>query len=69
MFEREFYCDTCEGVQQFEAPPCPDGHGSGCPELACVGCGAAVLIATFTFPAPTLDRRRGRAVISHRRAA
>ncbi|MFJ8687132.1 hypothetical protein [Micromonospora wenchangensis] len=59
MSDREFYCDTCEGVQPFEAPPCPDGHGVDCPELLCTGCGAAVLIATFAFqPAHLADRRR-----------
>ncbi|MEU7615979.1 hypothetical protein AB0M91_07405 [Micromonospora rifamycinica] len=59
MSDRELYCDTCEGVQPFEAPPCPDGHGVDCPELACTGCGAAVLIATFAFqPTRLADRRR-----------
>ncbi|KWV29411.1 hypothetical protein [Micromonospora rifamycinica] len=59
MSDREFYCDTCESVQLFEVPPCPDGHGTDCPELACTGCGAAVLIATFAFqPTRLADRRR-----------
>ncbi|MEV0940579.1 hypothetical protein [Micromonospora wenchangensis] len=59
MSDRELYCDTCGGVQPFETPPCADGHGVDCPELLCTGCGAAVLIATFTFqPARLADRRR-----------
>ncbi|MFY1681245.1 hypothetical protein [Micromonospora sp.] len=59
MSDRELYCDTCEGVQPFEAPPCADGHGADCPELLCTGCGAAVLIATFAFqPTRLADRRR-----------
>ncbi|MEU1603422.1 hypothetical protein [Micromonospora matsumotoense] len=59
MSDRELYCDTCEGVQPFEAPPCPDGHGVDCPELLCTGCGGAVLIATFAFQAIRLaDHRR-----------
>ncbi|MEU4778821.1 hypothetical protein [Micromonospora sp. NPDC023633] len=67
MSERELYCDTCEGVEPFEAPPCADGHGADCPELLCTGCGAAVLVATVTFHlARPADRRRPPA---HRRAA
>ncbi|MEU7977539.1 hypothetical protein AB0B63_03280 [Micromonospora sp. NPDC049081] len=59
MSDRELYCDTCEGVQPFEMPPCTDGHGADCPELLCTGCGTAVLIATFAFqPARLADRRR-----------
>ncbi|WP_036372631.1 hypothetical protein [Micromonospora sp. ATCC 39149] len=67
MSDRELYCDTCEGVRPFEVPPCADGHGTACPELACTGCGAAMLIATFTFPATQLTARRGPA--PRRRAA
>ncbi|MEH0937403.1 hypothetical protein [Micromonospora psammae] len=58
MSDRELYCDSCEGVQPFEAPPCADGHGIDCPELICTGCGVAVLIATFAFRAPQLAARR-----------
>jgi hypothetical protein len=59
--DRELYCDTCGGVQPFETPPCPDGHGVDCPELACTGCGSAVLIATFAFrPTHLADHRRRR---------
>ncbi|MFY1595303.1 hypothetical protein [Micromonospora sp. WMMD737] len=67
MSERELYCDTCEGVEPFEAPPCADGHGADCPELVCTGCGAAVLVTTFTF---RLARPGGRhRPASRRRAA
>ncbi|MFE9652279.1 hypothetical protein [Micromonospora sp. NPDC006431] len=69
MSDREFHCDTCEGVALFEAPPCVDGHGADCPELVCTGCGAALLIATFAFRAPRLDQRRRGARPAHRRAA
>ncbi|MET8906928.1 hypothetical protein [Micromonospora sp. NPDC004551] len=69
MSDRELYCDTCESVVPFEAPPCVDGHGAECPELICTGCGAAVLIATFAFRAPRLERRRGTTRTPHRRAA
>ncbi|MFR9779906.1 hypothetical protein ACL02O_28100 [Micromonospora sp. MS34] len=69
MSDRELYCDNCEGVVLFEAPPCVDGHGADCPELACSGCGAALLIATFAFPAPRLDRRHRTARRPRPRAA
>ncbi|QLQ37110.1 hypothetical protein [Micromonospora robiginosa] len=58
MSDRELHCDTCEGVVLFETPPCGDGHGADCPELACTGCGAAVLIATVTFRPSARSRRR-----------
>ncbi|MET8365707.1 MULTISPECIES: hypothetical protein [unclassified Micromonospora] len=59
MSHRDLYCDVCEGVAPFGAPPCVDGHGSDCPELICTGCGAAVVIATFAAPVTRLaDRRR-----------
>ncbi|MEV0878327.1 hypothetical protein AB0I85_10930 [Micromonospora echinofusca] len=66
MSERELYCDTCEGVEPFEAPPCADGHGADCPELVCTGCGAAVLVPSVVFH---LARRGGRRRAVARRAA
>ncbi|MFB4314645.1 hypothetical protein [Actinomadura sp. 21ATH] len=44
------YCSTCGDEREFERPPCQDGHGPDCPELACVECGSAVLTG---FPAGT----------------
>ena len=41
---RELYCDACRRITLFETPPCRDGHGPDCPELACVECGAALLV-------------------------
>ncbi|MEW2377659.1 hypothetical protein AB0883_16375 [Micromonospora sp. NPDC047812] len=67
MSERELYCDTCEGVEPFEAPPCADGHGADCPELVCTGCGAAVLVTTFAFHLKRANARRRPA--ARRRAA
>ncbi|MEU4334050.1 hypothetical protein AB0F59_05420 [Micromonospora lupini] len=59
MSHHELYCDVCEGVAPFEAPPCVDGHGSDCPELVCTGCGTAVVIATYAVGVTRLaDRRR-----------
>jgi hypothetical protein len=44
------WCDGCAAERAFEAPPCVDGHGEDglgdCPELACVDCGAAVVVPT-----------------------
>jgi hypothetical protein len=37
-------CPSCGDDRPFEAPPCPDGHGTDCSELACVECGTAVLV-------------------------
>jgi hypothetical protein len=38
------WCAECAAEQAFEVPPCEDGHGVDCPDLACTGCGAAVVI-------------------------
>jgi hypothetical protein len=40
-------CSTCGEQRAFEAPACADGHGSDCPELACVGCGAAIFVGVL----------------------
>jgi hypothetical protein len=55
-------CPSCAGERPFEAPPCPDGHGADCPELACVACGTALLVAPPSVPQsahpPTLASSR-----------
>ncbi|MGI5519421.1 hypothetical protein ACQEUX_00500 [Micromonospora sp. CA-259024] len=58
MSHRELYCDVCEGVAPFEAPPCVDGHGTDCPELICIDCGSAVVVAPFALPVTWLAERR-----------
>ncbi|MBM0275832.1 hypothetical protein [Micromonospora tarensis] len=68
MSHRELYCDVCEGVAPFETPPCVDDHGTDCPELICVDCGFAVLIAPFAAPVTRLAERR-RPQPTRRRAA
>ena len=40
------WCDQCADEKAFEQPPCPDGHGEDCPELACTECGFAVIRVT-----------------------
>ncbi|HEU4490120.1 MAG TPA: hypothetical protein VFR74_04545 [Jiangellales bacterium] len=37
------WCSRCGGERSFEAVPCTEGH-LDCPDRACVGCGAAVLL-------------------------
>jgi hypothetical protein len=64
------YCDRCATTTRFEQPHCRDGHGGDCDEWACVACGDAMLIASFTV---RLHRREAASVrrrtISVRRAA
>ena len=38
------HCATCGDEREFETPPCVDGHGLDCPELACTACGSALLV-------------------------
>ncbi len=41
------WCDTCADEQSYEQPPCPDGHGTDCPEWFCLGCGYAVVLRSL----------------------
>lgn len=43
MFEMRF-CVGCQDERSFEAPPCDDGHGLDCLDLACVECGFAIVV-------------------------
>jgi hypothetical protein len=45
------FCPQCADERPFERPECLDGHGTDCPERACVECGAAVLLGPLTQPA------------------
>jgi len=38
------WCTTCRADVVFEQPECLDGHDGDCPELACAGCGDALLV-------------------------
>jgi hypothetical protein len=38
------HCSICDDERSFEQPPCADGHGIDCPELACAECGMAIMI-------------------------
>ena len=55
------YCPTCARETLAEAPPCPDGHGDCCPDLACLDCGTALLdapIVEFVRAVPVFSSRR-----------
>jgi hypothetical protein len=41
------WCVDCAGESLFEVPPCEDGHGEDCLDLACVECGAAVVVGVL----------------------
>lgn len=43
----ERWCGECAGETVFEVPPCEDGHGEDCLDLACVDCGAAVTVGVL----------------------
>ena len=38
------WCSDCADVTAFLLPPCADGHGEDCLDLACADCGAAVVL-------------------------
>ena len=41
------WCSPCGDEQVFEVPPCEDGHGEECLDLACVGCGHAISVGVL----------------------
>ena len=41
------WCAACEDERPFETPPCEDGHGLDCLDLACVECGHAVVVGVL----------------------
>jgi hypothetical protein len=61
-------CPSCGDERPFEVPPCQDGHHADCPELACVDCGAAVLLGPplpVRWAPPPVLPRPGSARMSH----
>ena len=38
------WCSDCSDVTAFLVPPCEDGHGEDCLDLACADCGSAVVL-------------------------
>ncbi len=43
----ERWCGGCQDETLFEVPPCQDGHGEDCLDLACLDCGAAVVVGVL----------------------
>jgi hypothetical protein len=37
------WCAECRDDRAFVMPPCEDGHGADCLDLACVECGFAIV--------------------------
>ena len=46
------WCGDCRDDRVFEVPPCEDGHGADCLDLACVDCGSAVVVGIMVLEAP-----------------
>ncbi len=42
------WCAGCADERTFEMPPCEDGHGTDCLDLACVECGHAVVVGVLS---------------------
>ncbi len=51
------WCAPCGGTQLFEVPPCEDGHGEDCLDLACVECGHAVVVGLWLPAADQAEQR------------
>jgi hypothetical protein len=41
------WCAGCQDETPFEVPPCEDGHGADCLDLACLACGHAVVVGLY----------------------
>lgn len=41
------WCVECAAEQSFEVPPCEDGHGEDCLDLACSACGHAIVVGVL----------------------
>jgi hypothetical protein len=41
----DLHCDVCARMRAFSQPVCVEDHGGECPDWACTGCGAALVIA------------------------
>jgi len=50
-------CTTCGSDRGFEQPICAEGHGADCPELCCLACGLAVMLATTGSANPVVRDR------------
>ena len=41
------WCPECTDERPFETPPCEDGHGAECLDLACLDCGFAIVVGVL----------------------
>ena len=41
------WCAQCSDERPFEVPPCEDGHGLDCLDLACTDCGHAIVVGVL----------------------
>lgn len=41
------WCPECADERPFEMPPCDDGHGADCLDLACLDCGFALVVGVL----------------------
>lgn len=58
----ELHCDTCARQRIFESPAGTDHPRETCPDRACTGCGAAIVVA----PVILLMDRRSRVLLGRR---
>ncbi len=50
-----YWCSPCGAEQFFDSPPCEDGHGEECLDLACTVCGHAIVVGVV-YPATEVRR-------------
>ena len=50
------WCPGCDIQTMFEQPPCEDGHGADCLDLACMECGFGITLRELR-PAEKPQRR------------
>ncbi len=53
-----YWCPPCGSEQLFEVPPCEDGHGEDCLDLACVVCGHAIVVGVMVAAADVVLAER-----------
>ena len=49
------FCVGCQDERGFEMPPCEDGHGLDCLDLACVECGHAIVVGVMASEVVLVD--------------
>jgi len=49
------WCSGCATETMFEVPPCEDGHGEDCLDLACLDCGLAIVLRDLTADEPVRE--------------